>query len=164
MSVSEPSTWLDDLLEQVASGGMQPQEALNRFFLHKREGGETSLAAQDHAFLTAMDAVETAHIVARWCARRAEKMADIAGLQVDLRGPAFFHPRRRPPVINAVDISGHRTCLFSPDGTGEDMEDCLRVSGSFSGDRGDAVFLPVFRAMLTTALKGCGLPEPEYVQ
>nr|MBR4280867.1 hypothetical protein [Clostridia bacterium] len=161
--MSESKDWLDDLLDQVASGRMQPQHALQQFFLHKREAAEQTLTDADHAFLTAMDAAETAYIVARWCARRAASLGDIAAIRADLRGPSFFQPHRRPPVITALTAGGSRAVLFTPDGGGEDMEDCLRVSGSFSGARGDAVFMPVFRSMLIKALKHVGLPEPEYV-
>lgn len=163
--MSEQNNWLDDLLEQVAAGRMLPQDALQRFFLHKREAAETALTEADHAFLTAMDAAETAQITAKWCARNAAAMGGVTAIMADLRGPSFFHPGRRPPLMTALDMSGRRVTLFCPAdaAAGEEYaQDCLRVGGSFSGGRGDAVFLPVFTSALSTALRGHGLPAPEY--
>ena len=65
--MSEQKTWMDDLLEQVAAGRMLPQDALNRFFLHKREDAQGTLTEADHAFLTAMDAAETAAAIGCRC-------------------------------------------------------------------------------------------------
>ena len=164
--MSEPKTWMDDLLEQVAAGKMLPQEALNRFFLHKRESEQTALTAEDHAFLTAMDAAETAQVVAKWCARNAAAQGGAAAITVDLRRPGLLHPRRHPPRVTGLGLSGRKMMLFTPDGAGqggEYGEDCLRVSGSFSGAWGDAVFLPVFTSALKTALTAHGLPAPEYL-
>lgn len=161
--MSEQANWMDDLLERVSAGRMLPQEALQRFFLHKREAAESTLSEEDHAFLTAMDAAETAQIVAKWCARNAAALGGVTAIGADLRGPSFFHMRRRPPMVTGVDLSGRRVILFSPADSArseEYMEDCLRASGSFSA--ADRVFLPVFMSALTTALKGHGLPAPEY--
>lgn len=163
--MSEQNDWMDDLLEQVAGGRMLPQEALQRFFLQKRTAEESTLSDADHAFLTAMDAAETAQLVAKWCARNAAALGGVVSISADLRAPSFFHMRRRPPLVTALDMSGKRITLFCPAdaGTGEAYaEDCLRVSGSFSGAQADPVFLPVFRSALDTALKGHGLPAPEY--
>lgn len=167
--MSEQKTWMDDLLEQVAAGKMLPQEALNRFFLHKREDAQSTLTEADHAFLTAMDAAETAQVVAKWCARTAAAlpggMKVLAAIGADLRRASFFHPGRKPPLVTGVDLGGKRVMLFSPADAAQDAEyaeDCLRVSGSFSGAHGDPVFLPVFTSALTTACRNHGLPEPSY--
>jgi len=164
--MSEQSNWLDDLLEQVAAGRILPQEALQRFFLRKKEAAQPVLTAEDHAFLTAMDAAETAQTVAKWCARHAAALGGVVALEADLRGPSFFHPRRQPPLVTGTDAAGRRVMLFSAADRedGEYMEDCLRVSGSFSGARMDPVFLPVFISALDTALKGHGLPVPTYTK
>lgn len=162
--MSEEKNWLDDLLEQVASGRMLPQDALQRFFLHKREDAQATLTQEDHAFLTAMDAAETAQVVAKWCARNAAAQGGVTAITADLRRPGFFHPRRRPPLVTAVDPSGKRIALFSTADVaqgGEYAEDCMRVSGSFSMANADPVFLPVFVSALNTALRGHGLPQPE---
>ena len=168
--MSEQKNWMDDLLEQVAAGRMLPQDALNRFFLHKREEAQGTLTEADHAFLTAMDAAETAQVVAKWCARTAAAlpggMKAVTAISADLRRASFFHPGRRSPVVTGVDLSGKRVMLFSPADTARDAEyaeDCMRVGGSFSGAHGDPVFLPVFTSALTTACKGHGLPAPEYM-
>lgn len=163
--MSEQKNWMDDLLEQVSAGRMLPQEALQRFFLHKREAEEAALNETDHAFLTAMDAAETAQIVAKWCARNAAALGGVTAVMADLRQPSFFHMRRRPPLVTALDLSGRRMVLFNPaDAAAGDeyAEDCLRATGSFAGAAADAVFLPVFTSALNTALKGHGLPAPEY--
>lgn len=162
--MDDRETWLDDLLEQVAAGKMLPQEALNQFFLHKRESAETTLTEADHAFLTAMDAAETAQTVAKWCARNAAALpGGLSAISADLRRASFFHPGRRPPLVTGVDLNGKRVMLFSPADVAVDAqyaEDCLRVGGSFSGAYGDAVFMPVFISVLETACKGHGLPVP----
>lgn len=163
--MSEQKDWLDELLEQVAAGRMLPQDALQRFFLHKRDANEATLTEADHAFLTAMDAAETAQIVAKWCARNAAALGGVNVISADLRRASFFHPRRRPPLVTGVALSGKRVMLFSPADAAQNdeyAEDCLRVSGSFSGAYADPVFLPVFTSAMTTALKGHGLPLPEY--
>ena len=167
--MSEQKNWMDDLLEQVAAGKMLPQDALNQFFLHKREEAGSTLTEADHAFLTAMDAAETAQVVAKWCARTAAAlpggMGAIMSISADLRRASFFHPGRKPPMVTGVDLSGKRVMLFSPADTARDAEyagDCMRVSGSFSGAHADPVFLPVFTSALRTACRGHGLPEPEY--
>ena len=164
--MSEQANWLDELLEQVASGRMLPQEALQRFFLRNKEAQQPTLTEEDHAFLTAMDAAETGQIVAKWCARHAAALGGVTAIEADLRGPSFFHPRRQPPLVTGLDAAGRRVMLFSAsDRDGEEyMEDCLRVSGSFSGAKADPVFLPVFVSALTTALRGHGLPEPVYTK
>lgn len=160
------NTWLDDLLAQVASGAMQPQDALQQFFLHKRKAGDTALTEEDHAFISAMDAVETAHIVAKWCARSAAAQGGVTAILADLRRPGFFRMNRRPPLVSGISlVSGRSVMLFSPaDVSGDDeyAEDCIRVSGSFAGAPGDPAFIPVFKSALNTALKGYGLPVPEY--
>lgn len=161
--MSEKRDWLDDLLEQVASGRMLPQDALSAFFMHKRDAAETTLTQEDHAFITAMDAAETAQLVAKWCARHAAALGGVTAIAADLRGPSLLHPRRRPPMVTGTDAAGRRVMLFSAADTaqgGEYGDDCLRVGGSFSGIHADPVFLPVFMSALTTALKGHGLPEP----
>lgn len=163
--MSEGKNWMDDLLEQVAAGRMLPQDALAAFFLRKREEEQSALTEADHAFLTAMDAAETAQIVAKWCARNAAVLGGVVSVSVDLRFPSFFHMRRRPPLVTALDAGGKRITLFCPAdaAAGEEYaEDCLRASGSFSGAQADPVFLPVFRSALNTALRGHGLPAPEY--
>lgn len=166
MKMSETNTWMDDLLEQVAAGRMLPQDALQAFFMHKREAAEMELTDADHAFLTAMDAAETAQIVAKWCARNAAAQGGVAAIQADLRRPGLLHPRRRPPLVTGLDPAGRKIALFSPDGAGqggEYGEDCMRVGGSFSGAYGDAVFLPVFTSALRTALAAHGLPAAELI-
>ncbi|MBR3765195.1 MAG: hypothetical protein IKK57_11695 [Clostridia bacterium] len=167
----EQKTWMDDLLEQVAAGKMLPQDALNQFFLHKREESGATLTQEDHAFLTAMDAAETAQVVAKWCARHAAALpggiAAMTAISADLRRASFFHPGRRPPLVTGLDMNGKRVMLFSPADTASDAEyaeDCLRVGGSISGAYADPVFLPVFISALTTACRGHGLPEPEYTK
>ena len=77
--MSENRDWLDDLLEQVASGRMLPQDALTAFFMHKREAAQMTLTQEDHAFITAMDAAETAQLVAKWCARHAAALGGEIG-------------------------------------------------------------------------------------
>lgn len=164
--MSEEKNWMDDLLEQVASGRMLPQEALQAFFMHKRESADVGLTEADHAFITAMDAAETAHTVAKWCARHAAALGGVAAISVDLRRPGFLHPRRRPPMVTGVDATGRRVMLFNPADMaqgGEYGEDCMRAGGSFSGQQADPVFLPVFRSALNTALKGHGLPAAEFI-
>ena len=164
--MSEQKDWMDDLLEQVAAGRMLPQDALTAFFMHKRESADAGLTEADHAFITAMDAAETAQTVAKWCARNAAAQGGVAAIQVDLRRPGLLHPRRRPPMVTGLDLSGRKMALFSPDGAGqggEYGEDCMRVSGSFSGAFADPVFLPVFTSVLTTAVTAHGLPRPEYI-
>ena len=164
--MNEQKDWMDDLLEQVAAGRMLPQDALTAFFMHKRESADAGLAEADHAFLTAMDAAETAQIVAKWCARNAAAQGGVAAIHVDLRRPGLLHPLRRPPMVTGLDLSGRKLALFTPDGAGqggEYGEDCLRVSGSFSGAFAEAVFLPVFTSMLSTAAKAHGLPGPECI-
>ena len=89
----------------------------------------------------------------------------MTAISADLRRPTLFHMRRRPPLMTATDMSGRRMVLFCPAdaATGEEYaEDCLRVSGSFAGVEAEPVFLPVFMSALATALKGHGLPEPDY--
>ena len=165
--MSNEHNWLDELLAKVASGDMPPQEALQQFFLHKRAEGSAALTEEDNAFISAMDAVETAQLVAKWCARYAEAQGGVTAIEVDLRRPSFFHPNRRPPLITGTALSGKRIMLFSTDHAGmdgEDAADCLRVSGSFSGAAADPVFLPVFRNALATAITGLGLPSPTYLQ
>ncbi len=162
--MSEEKNWMDELLEQVAAGRMLPQDALQRFFLHKREAAEATLSEADHAFLAATDAAETAQVVAKWCARNAAALGGVTAIAADLRRADFFHPRRRPPMVTGTDLSGKRVMLFHASDAAqseEHAEDCLRVSGSFSGAYADPVFLPVFVSALTTALKGHGLPAPE---
>lgn len=164
--MKQNDSWLDELLEQVAGGRMLPAEALQQFFLHKREEADPTLTEEDNAFISAMDAVEVAHTVAKWCARNAAAQGGVAALTVDLRRPGFFHPNRRPPLVTGLALSGTRLMLFSPADPqqgGEYAEDCLRVAGSFSGAQGDPAFLPVFTSALNTALKGHGLPRPEYL-
>lgn len=164
--MSEANTWLDDLLEQVASGRMLPQAALHQFFLHKRAEENPSLTEEDHAFINAMDAVEAAHIVAKWCVRNAGAQGGVTTIEADLRFPGFFHTRRRPPLVTGTSLAGSRIMLFSPADQGvsdEYGEDCIRVSGSFTGAQADPAFLPVFTSALTTALRGHGLPRPEYI-
>ncbi|MBQ8201795.1 MAG: hypothetical protein IJZ74_08515 [Clostridia bacterium] len=160
--------YLDDLLTQVAAGHMLPQDALQAFFLHKKRSGDTILTEEDNAFISAMDTVEVAHIVAKWCARTATAIGGVQAIEADLRRPTFFHPRRRPPLITAVDMRGRKTCLFSPDAAqaadAGQQEDCLHVCGSFSEAAVNPAFLPVFRSALTTAVRAHGLPEPQYLQ
>lgn len=161
--MSDQNTWIDELLAQVASGRMLPQDALQQFFLHKREAAEATLSEEDHAFLTAMDAAETAQVAAKWCARNAAAQGGLTAIEADLRRPGFFHPRRKPPLITGTGMGGQRIMLFSindPADGGEYAEDCLRVGGSFSAAYADPVFMPVFTSALVTALKGHGLPEP----
>ena len=114
--MSEQKTWMDDLLEQVAAGKMLPQDALNQFFLHKREESGATLTQEDHAFLTAMDAAETAQVVAKWCARTAAALpggiAAVTAIGADLRRASFFHPGRRPPLVTGLDMNGKRVMLF----------------------------------------------------
>lgn len=164
--MNQNDSWLDELLEQVAGGRMLPAEALQQFFLHKRGEENPTLTEADNAFISAMDAVEVAHIVAKWCARNAAVQGGVAALTVDLRRPGFFHPNRRPPLLTGLSLGGKRVMLFSPADTadgGEYAQDCLRVGGSFSGAQADPAFLPVFTSALTTALKGHGLPQPDYL-
>lgn len=163
--MSQERTWLDDLLEQVAAGRLLPQDALQQFFMHKREERDPSLTGEDHAFINAMDAVETAHIVAKWCARGAAAQGGVVSIEADLRLPTFFHQRRRPPLVTGTSVTGAKLMLFSAADTGSDEygEDCLRVSGSVSCAASDPAFLPVFTSALNTALRGHGLPEPNYL-
>lgn len=161
--MSDQHSWIDELLSQVASGRLLPQDALQQFFLRKKAEEQASLTEEDHAFLTAMDAAETAQTVAKWCARNAAAQGGISAVEADLRRPGFFHPRRRPPLLTGTSLAGQSIMLFSlpgPADGGEYAEDCLRVGGSFSGAYADPVFLPVFISALKTALKGHGLPEP----
>ena len=135
-------------------------------FAWKCADGLCALTAEDHAFLTAMYAAETAQVVAKWCARNAAAQGGAAAITVDLRRLGLLHPRRHPPRVTGLGLSGRKMMLFTPDGAGqggEYGEDCLRVSGSFSGAWGDAVFLPVFTSALKTALTAHGLPAPEYL-
>lgn len=163
--MSNQNSWMDKLLEQVAAGRMLPQDALQHFFMHKRAEKDATLTEEDHAFINAMDAVETAHIVAKWCARSAAAQGGVTAISADLRRPSFFHQRRRPPLVTGISMTGARCMLFSPaDAAGEEYgDDCMRVSGSFAGAPGDPAFIPVFTSALATALKGHGLPEPEYI-
>ncbi len=159
--------WLDALLEQVAAGRMPPQEALQQFFLHKKADGSAALTEEDNAFISAMDAVEVAQTVAKWCARSAAAQGGVAAIEVDLRRPSFFHPGRRPPRVTATDLAGRKIMLFAADDAANEDEyaqDCLRVSGSFTGAAADPAFLPVFISALETALKGHGLPMPTYLR
>ena len=161
--MSEEKNWMDDLLEQVAAGSMKPQEALGRFFMHKREKEAAALSEEDHAFLTAMDAVEAAQTVAAWCARNAAAQGGVVSIAADLRHPGFFHSGRRPPKVTGQGLSGRQIMLFCAADAGlggEYGEACLRVAGSFSGTRADPVFLPVFIQAFTTALRSHELPEP----
>lgn len=160
------NTWLDDLLAQVAAGRMQPQDALQQFFLHKRAEENPTLTEDDHAFINAMDAAETAQTVAKWCARNAAAQGGVTAIEADLRFPGIFHARRKPPLITGMSMTGSRIMLFSAAdmGSGDEYgEDCVRVSGSFTGAQADPVFLPVFKSALNTALSGHGLPQPQYI-
>lgn len=159
--------WLDELLEQVAAGRMLPQAALQQFFLRKKADGSAELTEEDNAFISAMDAVEVAQTVAKWCARCAAAQGGVATIEADLRRPSFFHPGRRPPRVTATDLTGRKIMLFAADDAANDDEyaqDCLRVSGSFTGAAADPTFLPVFVSALETALKGHGLPMPTYLK
>ena len=165
--MSEQHDWLDELLEQVAAGRMLPQDALQQFFLHKRADGSAVLTDEDNAFISAMDAVEVAQTVAKWCARNAAALGGAAAIEADLRRPTLFHPGRRPPRVTATALSGQKFMLFAADDAAVDDEyaqDCLRVSGSFTGSTADPAFLPVFISALETALKGHGLPMPTYLR
>lgn len=159
--------WLDELLEQVAAGRMLPQDALQQFFLRKRADGSAVLTEEDNAFISAMDAVEVAQAVAKWCARNAAAQGGVTDIEADLRRPSFFHPNRRPPRITALALNGRRITLFSADDAATDSEyaeDCLRVSGSFTGAAADPAFLPVFTSALTTALEKHQLPHPTFLR
>lgn len=160
------NTWLDDLLAQVAAGRLQPQDALQQFFMHKKSEQDPTLTEEDHAFINAMDAVEVAHIVAKWCARNAAAQGGVTAIEADLRFPSLFHARRRPPLVTGTSLAGSRIMLFSPaDPTVSDEygDDCMHVSGSFTGAQADPAFLPVFTSVLTTALRSHGLPQPQYI-
>lgn len=165
--MNQNDNWLDDLLEQVAGGRMLPADALQKFFMHKREEQDPTLTEADNAFISAMDAVEVAHTVAKWCARNGAAQGGLSAITADLRRPGLFHPRRRPPLVTGLSLSGGRVTLLSPldaaDGS-EYAEDCLRVAGSFTAAQADPAFLPVFTSALNTALRGHGLPEPEYLR
>lgn len=163
--MDKQSNWLDALLEQVADGTLPPQDALEQFFLRKRAEGASTLTVEDNAFISAMDAVEVARTVAKWCERSAAIHGGVQAISADLRRPTLFHPRRRPPQLTGLTLAGARVMLFSPDDAaeGEYAEDCLRVSGSFTGAAADPAFLPVFTSALTTALRQLGLPEPEFI-
>lgn len=163
--MDQQSNWLDALLEQVAAGKLLPQDALEQFFLRKRAEGAAALTDEDNAFISAMDAVEVAQLIAKWCGRCAEMAGGLESITADLRRPSFFHPRRRPPLVTGQTGSGKRVMIFSPDDTaeGEYAEDCLRVAGSFSGAATDPAFLPVFTSALQTALHSRGLPVPDYL-
>lgn len=161
------STWLDGLLEQVATGEMLPQEALQRFFLHKKEANEATLTDEDNAFMDAMSVVEAAQTVAKWCVRNASVQGGVTAIEADLRHPSFFRPRRNPPLLTGTSLLGKQILLFSPQDTSAGQEytdDCLRVSGSFTCARGNPAFLPVFTSALTTALKAHGLPAPTFIR
>lgn len=165
--MSNEHDWLDELLTQVASGRLLPQDALQQFFMHKKAEQDATLTDEDNAFLNAMDTVETAQLVAKWVARNAAAQGGVAQITADLRPVSFFHPRRNPPLITGTSLSGARIMLFSPADTSrsqEYAEDCLRVSGSFSGAPADPAFHPVFISALTTALRGHGLPEPSIIR
>lgn len=165
--MSDNQNWLDELLEQVAAGQMLPQDALQRFFLRKKADGSAVLTEEDNAFISAMDAVEVAQSVAKWCARNAAAQGGVSDIEADLRRPSFFHPNRRPPRITGMALSGRRITLFSADDAaadGEYAEDCLRVSGSFTGAAADPAFLPVFISALGTALEKHRLPQPTYLR
>lgn len=164
--MSEANTWLDELLAQVASGRMLPQDALQQFFLHKRAEENPTLTEEDHAFINAMDAAEAAQTVAKWCARNAFAQGGVTAIEADLRFPGIFHARRRPPLVTGTSLTGSRIMLFSAAdmGSGDEYgEDCVRVSGSFTGTQADPAFLPVFSSALTTALRSHGLPQPQYI-
>lgn len=165
--MSEQKDWLDELLEQVADGDMPPQEALERFFLHKRAEGSAVLTEEDNAFISAMDAVETAQAIAGWCARSAEAQGGVIAIEADLRRPTLFHPNRRPPKITGTAASGKRIMLFSADDAAmndEYAQDCLRAAGSFTGTAADPAFLPVFMSALGAALEKRQLPRPTFLR
>lgn len=160
--------YLDELLGEVAEGRLLPQEALTKFFLHKKEAGDATLTDDDQAFITAMDTVEVAHSVAKWCARNAADVGGVQSVTVDVRGRDFFHPRRRPPQVDAVSAGGAKVRLFSPvfgaNGSGEYREDCLHAEASFAEAQVNPAFLPVFCSVLDRALAAHGLPKPEYLK
>lgn len=166
--MAENRDYLDELLEQVAGGHMLPQEALTKFFLHKKAAGDATLTEADNAFITAMDTVEVAHVVAKWCARGAEEVGGVQSIEVDVRRPGFFHPHRRPPQVNAIAMSGVKVLLFAVHRAShadtEYLEDCLHAEASFADERSNPAFLPVFTSALSTALKAHGLPEPTYIR
>ncbi|MBE5797242.1 MAG: hypothetical protein E7327_07685 [Clostridiales bacterium] len=165
--MDKQNNWMDDLLSQVASGHMLPQDALQQFFLHKKAGGDATLTEEDNAFISAMDAVEVAHLVAKWCVRSVAALGNVTAIEADLRRPSFFHPNRRPPLVTGVAPNGRRVMLFAAsDASSADeyAEDCLRAAGSFTGASADPAFLPVFMSALTTALSGHGLPAPTFIQ
>lgn len=166
--MAEQKDYLDELLEQVAAGRMLPQDALTKFFLHKRASGDTTLTEADNAFISAMDTVEVAHLVAKWCARGAADVGGVQSLTVDVRSPGFFHPHRRPPQVEAVAMSGAKVLLFSVHRANsvdpEYDEDRMHAEASFADARANAAFLPVFTSALATALKAHGLPEPTWIR
>ena len=164
--MNQPQDWLDALLAEVADGRLLPADALQQFFLHKRQSGDPTLTEEDNAFITAMDAAEVAQRVASWCQRNAAAQGGVAQITVDLRRPGFFSPNRRPPSVTGVTAAGRRIMLFSPadvSAGGDYAEDCLRAGGSFTAAREDPVYLPVFRSALMTALHRLQLPEPTFI-
>lgn len=168
MLMSESVNYLDDLMQQVADGHLLPQDALGQFFMRKKAAGEATLTEEDNAFISAMDTVEVAHTVARWCAHNAAVLGGVGEITVDLRRPGFFHPYRKPPQVNAVTLTGQKVVLFAPGGAANEdqelMEDCLHVEGSWTDERTNPAFLPVFCSVLTRALEAHGLPAPTYVK
>lgn len=166
--MAEQRDYLDELLEQVADGRMLPQDALTQFFLHKKAAGSAMLTEEDNAFITAMDTVEVAHLVAKWCARSAVDVGGVQSISVDVRRPGFFHMHRMPPKVEAVAMSGAKVLLFAVQRAShadpEYLEDCLHVEASFADERSNPAFLPVFTSVLTKALKAHGLPEPTYLR
>ena len=90
--MSNNNDWLDALLEQVAAGKLLPQEALEQFFLRKRAEGAAALTDEDNAFISAMDAVQVAHLIAKWCEKCAAMAGGLQSICLDLRRPSFFTP------------------------------------------------------------------------